>query len=88
MRVLGKRVLLTKPADESAEVKTDGGLYLPNRVPSHPICEVVSMGEDALNKAYFGVGDKVMVNRFTAEDIKIDDTVYWIVAVDAVIAVL
>lgn len=87
MRVLGKRVLLTKPSD-NAEVKTDGGLYLPDRVDSHPTCEVVSMGEDAMDKAWFGIGDRVMVNRFTAEDIKIDGVVYWLVPMDAILVVV
>ncbi len=81
IKPLFDRVLLKLSTQEN---RTESGFMLPETAPNKPeIALVVAVG-DGTNldgkeiKMKVKVGDKVLFNRYNADEVKFDDTVYYI----------
>lgn len=83
VKPLGERLLI-KPIIE--EKKTAGGIVLPDAAKEKPmkaeIVEVGKLSEDCQLK----VGDKVIYNKYSGTEIKIDDQDYIIIDVNDILA--
>ncbi|KAF2962182.1 co-chaperone GroES [Fervidobacterium sp. 2310opik-2] len=83
VKPLGERLLI-KPIVE--EKKTAGGIVLPDAAKEKPMkAEIVEVGklpEDCQLK----VGDKVIYNKYSGTEIKIDDEDYIIIDVSDILA--
>ena len=83
VKPLGERLLI-KPIVE--EKKTAGGIVLPDAAKEKPMkAEIVKVGklpEDCQLK----VGDKVIYNKYSGTEIKIDDEDYIIIDVSDILA--
>jgi chaperonin GroES len=83
VKPLGERLLI-KPIVE--EKKTAGGIVLPDAAKEKPmkaeIVEVGKLSEDCQLK----VGDKVIYNKYSGTEIKIDDEDYIIIDVNDILA--
>lgn len=83
VKPLGERLLI-KPIVE--EKKTAGGIVLPDAAKEKPmkaeIVEVGKLSEDCQLK----VGDKVIYNKYSGTEIKIDDEDYIIIDVSDILA--
>jgi len=83
VKPLGERLLI-KPIIE--EKKTTGGIVLPDAAKEKPMkAEIVEVGklpEDCTLK----VGDKVIYNKYSGTEIKIDDEDYIIIDLNDILA--
>jgi len=83
VKPLGERLLI-KPIIE--EKKTAGGIVLPDAAKEKPmkaeIVEVGKLSEDCTLK----VGDKVIYNKYSGTEIKIDEEDYIIIDVNDILA--
>jgi len=83
VKPLGERLLI-KPIIE--EKKTAGGIVLPDAAKEKPMkAEIVEVGklpEDCTLK----VGDKVIYNKYSGTEIKIDDEDYIIIDLNDILA--
>ncbi|MEJ5257908.1 MAG: co-chaperone GroES [Fervidobacterium sp.] len=83
VKPLGERLLI-KPIIE--EKKTAGGIVLPDAAKEKPMkAEIVEVGklpEDCTLK----VGDKVIYNKYSGTELKIDDEDYIIIDVNDILA--
>jgi chaperonin GroES len=83
VKPLGERLLI-KPIVE--EKKTAGGIVLPDAAKEKPmkaeIVEVGKLSEDCVLK----VGDKVIYNKYSGTEIKIDEEDYIIIDVNDILA--
>jgi chaperonin GroES len=85
--------ILVKRVDE--ETKTAGGLYIPDSAKEKPQEGlVVSVGngklqeDGSLRKLDIKAGDKVLFNKYSGNDIKIDGTEHLILREDDILAVI
>ncbi len=83
VKPLGERLLI-KPIVE--EKKTAGGIVLPDAAKEKPmkaeIVEVGKLSEDCVLK----VGDKVIYNKYSGTEIKIDEEDYIIIDANDILA--
>lgn len=83
VKPLGERLLI-KPIIE--EKKTAGGIVLPDAAKEKPMkAEIVEVGklpEDCTLK----VGDKIIYNKYSGTEIKIDDEDYIIIDLNDILA--
>ena len=82
---LGENVLVEPISQED---KTESGIYLPETVEGERPQEaiVVAVGDD--DKIKVKVGDRVIFKKFSAEEIKLKDKEYYIVAAENILAVV
>lgn len=92
VKPLGDRILV-KRLDE--ETKTAGGLYIPDSAKEKPQQGVVvsvgsgkALEDGSKRKLDVKAGDKILFNKFSGNDIKIDGTEHLILREEDVLAVL
>lgn len=86
---IGPRVLI-KP-DEAKEEKTSGGLYIPPTAQDDKKPEVgvvVALGQDKDHTFKVKVGDKVFFKKYSPEEIKVDEEMFYVIEEDDVLAVI
>lgn len=77
-----------------AEETTAGGIILTAAAKEKPqIAEVVAVGEGGIVdgnevKMYIKVGDKVLINKYSGTDVKVDGEEYTIVKQDDILAIV
>lgn len=91
VKPLGDRVLL-KRCECAEEIK--GGIIIPDSAKEKPMeAKVVALGTGKVEdgkKVEFNVevGDKVLIEKYSGTEVKIDDTMYILVREDEILAVL
>lgn len=79
---------------EQKETETAGGILLPTTVQERPsIAQVIAVGEGGVIdgnevKMVLKVGDKVLYNKFTASEFKLDGETVFILKQDDILAKL
>ncbi|NLP26372.1 MAG: co-chaperone GroES [Clostridiales bacterium] len=82
-------VKMTEP-----EEVTKGGILLPGSAKEKPqIAEIVSVGPGGIVdgneiKMYVNVGDKVLLNKYSGTEVKVDDVDYIIIRQDDILAIV
>lgn len=82
-------VKMTEP-----EEVTKGGILLPGTAKEKPqIAEIVSVGPGGIVdgneiKMYVNVGDKVLLNKYSGTEVKVDDVDYIIIRQDDILAIV
>jgi chaperonin GroES len=92
VRPLYDRILVTRLAEQE---KTAGGLHIPDSAKEKPLeALVVAVGSGAvqedgsLRKLDVKAGDKVLLSKYSGNEVKIDGTEHLILREDDVLAVL
>ena len=92
IRPLYDRILVKRLEEQT---KTAGGLYIPDSAKEKPLeALVVAVGngkvqeDGSLRKLDVKAGDKVLFNKYSGSDIKIDGTEHLILREDDVLAVI
>jgi chaperonin GroES len=92
VRPLHDRILVKRVEEES---KTSGGLFIPDTAKEKPQQgQVVAVGngkvseDGSLRKLDVKAGDKVLFNKYSGSDIKIDGTEHLILREEDVLAII
>ena len=92
IRPLQDRILIKRVAEEE---KTKGGIIIPDSAKEKPQeGRVVSVGagklqeDGSIRKLEIKAGDKVLFNKYSGSDIKIDGTEHLILKEDDVLAII
>ena len=92
LRPLYDRLLVTRTEEQQ---KTTGGLFIPDTAKEKPMeARVVAVGNGkvlengSLRKLEIKAGDKVLFNKYSGSDIKIDGTEHLILREDDVLAII
>ena len=96
IRPLGNNILVEPVSDENDGSKTKSGIFIPDTIdkekPDQGIIVSVGAGKKDSNGKLIPMsvkkGQKVMYTKFGLDEIKVDDTKYYIMSEDSILAII